>query len=76
MTSFTGQSLSDGSDRRVHERLALRAAIRVRWAKFTDFEVEALADTGDLVNQVAIKYGLELSRARTEVEALLKGRRV
>ena len=76
MTNLHSASSPDSSERRIHERLALQVAIRGRWPKFTDFEVGALADTGDLVNQVAIKYGLELSRARSEVEALLKGRKV
>jgi hypothetical protein len=56
--------------------LALQAAIRARWGKFTEFEVGALADKGDLVNQVAIKYGLELWQARRDVEALLNGRKI
>lgn len=76
MAGLHSPSSPDSSERRIHERLALQAAIRGRWPKFTDFEVGSLADTGDLVNQVAIKYGLELSRARHEVEALLNGRRV
>jgi len=66
----------DPSDRAVYERRALHALIKARWSKFTDFELEALADNADLTNQVALKYGLDLSRARTEVERLLKGRRV
>jgi hypothetical protein len=69
-------SSGDDPDRRMHARRALHAAIRARWSKFTDFEVGALANTGDLVNQVAIKYGLDLSRARYEVENLLQGRKV
>ena len=76
MAGLHGPSSADSSERRIHERLALQAAIRARWSKFTDFEVGALADTGDLVNQVAIKYGLEPSEARREVEALLNGRKV
>ncbi len=71
-----GSSSTDHSDRRIDARRALHAAIKGRWSKFTDFELGALADTGDLINQVAIKYGLELSRARREVEGLLNGRKV
>ncbi len=67
---------TDPSDRTIDARRTLHAAIKSRWSKFTDFELEALADNGDLVNQVAIKYGLELSRARREVEGVLKGRKV
>ena len=69
-------SSADDPNRRMHARRALHAAILARWSKFTDFEVGALANTGDLVNQVAIKYGLEPSRARREVDDLLKGRKV
>jgi hypothetical protein len=69
-------SSADDHDRRLHARRALHAAIRARWSKFTDFEVEALANTGDLVNQVAIKYGLDLPLARRDVEGLLMGRKV
>jgi hypothetical protein len=67
---------TDPYDRAVEARRALHAAIKMRWSKFTDFEVGALADNADLISQVAIKYGLERSRARTEVEGLLKGRKV
>lgn len=69
-------SAPDLSDRSVDARRALYAAIKLRWSKFTDFELEALADNGDLINQIAIKYGLELSRARREAEELLGGRKV
>ncbi|MEO9231671.1 MAG: hypothetical protein ABI216_22340 [Devosia sp.] len=69
-------SSADDPERRMHARRALHAAIRARWSKFTDFEVGALANTSDLVSQVAIKYGLELSRARRDVEDLLKGRKI
>lgn len=68
--------LTDSSDRTIEARRALHAAIKGRWSKFTDFELGALANNRDLANQVAIKYGLELSRARAEVEGLLKGRKV
>ena len=67
---------ADPSDRTLEPRRALHAVIKARWNKFTDFELGALAHNGDLANQVAIKYGVELSRARVEVEELLKGRKV
>ena len=67
---------TDPSDRTINARRALHAAIKARWNKFTDFELGALAHNGDLANQLAIKYGVELSRARVEVEELLKGRKV
>jgi hypothetical protein len=76
MVTALRMQATDPSDRTVDARRALHVAIKTRWSKFTDFEVGALADNGDLINQVAIKYGLELSRARTEVEGLLKGRKV
>jgi hypothetical protein len=76
MVAASRLQTTDPSDRAVDARRALHAAIKTRWSKFTDFELGALSDNGDLVNQVAIKYGLELSRARTEVEGLLKGRKV
>jgi hypothetical protein len=69
-------SFPDSPDRKVHARLALQAEIRTRWSKFTDFEVGVLGNTNDLVSQVALKYGLELPRARREVEDVLKGRKV
>jgi hypothetical protein len=57
-------------------RRALRASIKGRWSKFNDFELGALADNFDLVNQVAIKYGLELRRAKAEVADFLKDRKI
>ena len=69
-------SSGDRSDSRIHAIRALHSDIRARWSRFTDFELGALANTEDLVGQVAIKYGLERARARSEVAAVLKGRRV
>jgi len=68
-------SSADRSDSRIHAIRALHAVIRARWPRFTDFELGALANTEDLVNQVAIKYGIELTRARSEVAGVLKGHR-
>ena len=69
-------SSSDRLDSRINAMRALHGDIRARWPRFTDFELGALANTEDLVNQVAIKYGLEPARARCEVAGVLKGRRV
>jgi hypothetical protein len=76
MTVAYGTSSPDLSNRTADARRALHAAIKARWSKFTDFELGALADTDDLINQVALKYGLEPARARREVEGLLKGRKL
>jgi hypothetical protein len=57
-------------------RRALRASAKARWSKFTEFEIGALADNADLINQVAIKYRLELTRAKVEVADFLKGRKI
>ena len=76
MTAAPTSSSLDFLDRGIHTRRALQSAIRARWSKFTEFEVEALADNNDLVNQVAIKYGLEISRARREVDVVLQGRKL
>lgn len=51
----------------------MHAAVKTRWSRLNDFELEAVAGNDYLVNQVAIKYGVELSGARTEVEELLRG---
>jgi len=69
-------STSDRSDSRIIARRSLHGDIRTRWPRFTDFELGALANTEDLVGQVAIKYGLERTRARSEVAQVLKGRKV
>ena len=71
-----GTSSSDRVDARITAIRLLHRDIRGRWPRFTDFELGALANTEDLVNQVAIKYGLERARARSEVANLLKGRKV
>ncbi len=67
---------SDRLDSRIRAMRSLHIDIRTRWPRFTDFELGALANTEDLVNQVAIKYGLERTRARSEVAGVLRGRRV
>jgi prophage DNA circulation protein len=55
---------------------ALHDDIRARWSKLSDFEVGALADTDDLVTQVARLYTLDREQVQTDVSALLDGRSV
>ena len=76
MTVAHSSPMTDLSDQRANSRRALLAEIKARWSRFTEFEVSALADNGDLVNQVALKYGLEPSRAWRDVDVLLKGRKL
>ena len=72
----TSSSSSERFDSRISAMRALHVDIRARWPKFTEFELGALANTEVLVGQVAMKYGLERTRARAEVASVLKGRRV
>jgi hypothetical protein len=50
--------------------------IRAKWGKFSEQDLSALKDNGDLVTQLAAKYGLEKAQARRDVDALLKGRQI
>ena len=72
LASVTSDHLPSSAD----NRRALRASVKAKWSKFTDFEIGALADNADLINQVTIKYGLELTRAKVEVADFLKGRKI
>ena len=50
--------------------------IQAKWGKFSDQDLSALKSNGDLVTQLAAKYGLEKSQAQRDVDALMKGRQI
>jgi hypothetical protein len=50
--------------------------IGAKWRKFSEHDLSALKGNDDLVNQVAVKYGLEKVQAQRDVDALLKGRHI
>jgi hypothetical protein len=54
---------------------ALLKEIGVRWRKFSETELSQLSTKDDVVSKVAAVYGIDKSRALTDVDALLKGRR-
>jgi hypothetical protein len=50
--------------------------IQAKWGKFSEQDLSALKSNGDLVTQLAAKYGLEKSQAQRDVDALMKGRQI
>ncbi len=52
------------------------AEVRVKWGKFFEQDLSALKGNGDLVTQLAAKYGLEKAQAQRDVDALMKGRQI
>jgi hypothetical protein len=47
-----------------------------RSGKFSEQDLSALNGNGDLVTQLAAKYGLEKAQAQRDVDALMKGRQI
>ena len=52
----------------------MRGEIGQKWEKFSATEIAAIKDKDDLVSQVQAKYGLDRSKAQSEVDAFAKGR--
>lgn len=52
----------------------MRGEIAQKWDKFSATEIAAIKDKDDLVSQVQTKYGLDRSKAQSEVDAFAKGR--
>jgi uncharacterized protein YjbJ (UPF0337 family) len=52
----------------------MRGEIAQKWGKFSATEIAAIKDKDDLVSQVQTKYGLDRSKAQSEVDAFAKGR--
>jgi hypothetical protein len=52
----------------------LRADVRERWPKFSESDVAALTNTGDLVSQLEAKYGMTTQQAERAAHAFAKGR--
>jgi hypothetical protein len=50
--------------------------IRAKWGKFSEDDLSSLKNKDDLVTQRATKYGLGLSVAQRDVDALMKGRQI
>jgi hypothetical protein len=50
--------------------------IRAKWGKFSEQDLSALKGNGDLVTQLAAKYGHDKAQAQRDVDALMKGRRI
>jgi hypothetical protein len=48
--------------------------IQAKWTKFSEPEIAALKNRGELVDQVRSKYGLDDTQAGREVDSVLKGR--
>lgn len=48
--------------------------IRVKWAKFTEQEVNNLKSNDDLVSQVVAKYGLDKAQVQRDADVLRAGR--
>jgi hypothetical protein len=43
------------------------------WSKFSEQELGALKNRGDLVDQVVAKYSLDKAQAQRDVDAVMKG---
>jgi hypothetical protein len=55
---------------------AVLSDIRAKWDKFSEQDVSALKSKDDLVSQVSAKYGTKADQAQSEVDAVLKGRKI
>ena len=50
--------------------------IRAKWGKFSEQELSALKGSDDLASQVSAKYGIKPDQAKSEVDVVLKGRKI
>ena len=50
--------------------------IRAKWGKFSEQELSALKGSDDLVSQVSAKYGIKPDQAKSDVDVVLKGRKL
>ena len=48
--------------------------ITAKWGKFSEHDLSALKNTDDLVTQLAAKYSLDKVQAKSDVDAMMKGR--
>ena len=47
-----------------------------KWGKFSEQELGALKSNDDLVTQIVAKYSLDKAQAQTDVDAVMKGRKI
>ena len=76
MTDDLTQHFTAGPQKSDEAAQALHDDIRARWNKLSDFDIGALADTDDLVEQVARLYTLDREQVKGDVATLLNGRSV
>jgi len=76
MTTAHALPLPELAQRTAAATQTLHGDIRARWSRFSDFDVGCLRDADDLASQVATKYGLDPAKARSDVDAVLKGRQI
>lgn len=50
--------------------------IRAKWGKFSEQELSALTGKDDLVSKISAKYGTKPDQAVSEVDVVLKGRKL
>ena len=55
-------------------RQIVRGEVGAKWSKFSEQDLSALKDRDDLVREVVLRYGVEMSEAQRDVDSVLQGR--
>jgi hypothetical protein len=76
MTDVASNATAAKSETAAQTKQTVLAEIRAKWGKFSEQDLSVLNGNGDLVAQLASKYGLEKAQAQRDVDALMKGRQI
>jgi hypothetical protein len=50
--------------------------IRAKWGKFSEDDLSRLRSNNDLVNEIAARYHIDKKQAQSDVDAMMRGRKI
>jgi hypothetical protein len=76
MTNVASNSAGTKPQTPAEIRQIVLREIGAKWSKFSEQDLSALKNKGDVVTQVVAKYSLDKAQAQRDVDALMKGRHI
>ena len=76
MTNAEPSSAAAKPENAAETRKIVLKEIGAKWGKFSEQDLSALKNRGDVVTQIVAKYGFEKQQVQSDVDSLMKGRHI
>jgi hypothetical protein len=76
MTNAAANAATANPENAAEMRQIVLKEISAKWGKFSEQDLSALKNRDDVVAQIVAKYGLEKQQVQSDVDGLMKGRRI